>query len=103
MARDNEPGMPRKRKPAGGSGKWSEYVKGENSPAVQWDEVDAKGIARCVQVVTLGGDAVLFGQSQDSSVLVLTICSGSQRIKFYGKDVAEMENHLHNVIAKCEA
>jgi hypothetical protein len=102
VARDNEPGMPKKKRATGGSGKWTEYTKRDNGPGVMWDEVDPKGIVRCVQVVTRGSDAVLFGQSQDGSVLVLTICSGTERIKFYAKDVSEMESHLHNIIAKCE-
>jgi hypothetical protein len=102
MARDNEPGMPKKRRATAGSGKWTEYVQGNAAAALGWDEVDAKGIAKCVQAVTASGDAILFGQSLDRGVLVVTVCSGTDRIKFYGKSVEEIESHLHNIIAKCE-
>lgn len=103
MARDNEPGMTKPKKSTGGSGKWTKYEASKPVTPIDWDEVDSKGIARTVQCVCGGGDAVLFGKSRDGGVLVLTICSGDDRRKLYGKSVSEMESHMHEVIAVYES
>lgn len=99
MARDNEPGMTKSKKGTSGSGKWTKYDAKKAVTPIGWDEVNVSGISKTVQVVTGDGDAVLFGKSFDGGVLVLTICSGDDRRKFYGKSVEEMESHMHEIIA----
>lgn len=103
MARDNEPGMAKPRKGTSGSGKWTKYDAKKPVTVIDWDEVNVSGISKTVQVVCRDGDAVLFGKSYDGGVLVLTICSGTDRRKFYGKSVAEMESHMHDIIALYES
>lgn len=103
MARDNEPGMAKSKKGTGGSGKWSKYDSKKAVTRIDWDEVNVQGISKTVQVVCREGDAVLFGKSYDGGVLVLTVCSGDDRRKFYGKSVEEMESHMHEIIALYES
>lgn len=97
MPRGTEPGQPKAKKQTGGSGRWSKYEARQSEANPHWDECDMQAISATVQAVTSDGDAVLFGQSADGGVLVLTVCSGSDRRKFYAKSADEMNSHMHTV------
>lgn len=100
MARDNEPGTPGYSKNGTrGSGKSSPYRTQRDVSVVDWGDVDATTLSVAVGVIVGHGDAFLAGRSMDGGVLVLTICAGSERIKYYGRTAAEMTKHLVDIIS----
>lgn len=82
---------------ARGSGKVSRYERKQALPGVRWRDVDASAIGECVHAVTSVGDAILFGAGNAGSVLVITVCSGERRIKFYARSVDEAIEHLAEI------
>jgi hypothetical protein len=94
--------MPKANPATAGSGKWTSYAPKEPASRIAWDEVDAALVGELVQEVTRGGDAVLFGQSRDGGTLVVTICSGAERVKFYSSASDECESQLRDLIARAK-
>jgi hypothetical protein len=103
MARNHEPGMPPKKSATSGSGKWTKYTPKKTVEQVAWDECNSALIATAVCEVTRGGDALLFGATRDGGALVLTVCSGDERVKFYANAPEEMDTHLENIIATAKS
>jgi phage tail sheath gpL-like len=77
-----------------GSGQWSKYERKRAHTSITWGEVDAAAIGECVAAVTAAGDAILFGTTSDAGSLVITVCSGQRRIKFYATTAKEAAEHL---------
>lgn len=99
MARDNEPGMTKpKKQGTSGSGRWSSYKSKEPVVRLDWGEVNSALLASAIGEAVNGGDALLFGASRDGGVLVLTVCSGDERLKLYAKSIAEADELLNTVI-----
>jgi hypothetical protein len=103
MARNHEPGMPPPRNKTSGSGKWTKYTPKKEVVQVAWDEVNNALVSTAVAEVTRGGDALLFGATRDGGALVLTVCSGDERVKFYASTPEEMNSHLENIIATAKS
>lgn len=80
-----------------GTGKTSPYARSDNGRICDWGSVDSEVLAYCVDVVTRNGDALLLGRSMDGGVLVLTICAGTERIKFYAREGLEMSAHMQGI------
>jgi hypothetical protein len=91
---DNDGGSRATHKPVAGSGKSSPYNPNRSNGNIDWASVEGDAIIDAIDAITRNGDAVLFSRSMDGGVLVATVCSGSERIKFYAKDAAEMTVHL---------
>ena len=99
MARNNEPGMTKpKKQGASGSGRWSSYKAKETVVRLDWGDVDSSLLASAIGEAVNGGDALLFGASRDGGVLVLTVCSGDERLKLYAKSIEEANELLNTVI-----
>lgn len=97
MPRGNrEPGMPQEGKTRG-SGKWSKYRQERLSDGPTWGDADPMEIWAAIVAVTRAGDALLLGGSRDGGVLVATVCSGNDRIKFYWRSVAEISSGLREL------
>ena len=99
MARDNEPGQAKQAGKKRSESKWTKYQPAPRENQCSWDEVSSSMIGEIVGAVTRGGDAILFGTTQDGGALVITICSGSERIKFYGSTEAEISTMMQRVLA----
>lgn len=99
MARDNEPGTPGYSKGGTrGSGKASPYRAQRDISSVDWSDVDSTTLSVACGAVVNHGDAFLAGRSMDGGVLVLTICAGTERVKYYARTPAEMTKHLVDII-----
>ena len=99
MANQREPGMPKaNRNSTSGSGKQSVYRRSNVSTTCDWGSVGAEELSQAIDMVTEHGDALLFGRSMDGGVLVLTVCAGTERIKFYARSGKEMTGHLLDII-----
>lgn len=99
MARDNEPGAPGFGKgKTSGSGKASPYRSQRADVGINWRDVDSETLCEFANAVTNHGDAALIGKSLDGGVLVLTICAGSERIKYYARTGAEMTKHMSDIL-----
>lgn len=103
MKQQREPGMPPAKGKTSGSGKWSKYREQPVTTTVTWDEVGSALLVDAIYAVTNGGDAILLGAVRNGSALVMTICSGDERIKFYATTAQEMEDHLRNVATTADA
>lgn len=80
-----------------GSGEKSPYTRTVSGNVTQWNDVDGDSIIDAIDAITRNGDAVLFARSSDSGVLVATVCTGDQRIKFYARTGEEMTGHLQEI------
>lgn len=99
MANKNEPGIPRSnRNSTSGSGQKSSYSGARTGGICDWASVSREYLFDAVQHVTYAGDALLMGRSVDGGVLVLTVCAGAERIKFYARTGEEMDIHLRGII-----
>jgi hypothetical protein len=94
--RETAPGNGKKK--TSGSGKWTTYASPKGSSTVEWAEVDQSLLAQAVCEITRDGDAILLGSTRDGNSLVLTVCSGDQRIKFYATSADEANSTLREVI-----
>lgn len=103
MGTQREPGQPKDKKTTSGSGRWSAYKPQLPETTVHWDEVSHGLLVECIFAVTRTGDALLLGATRDGGALVLTICSGDERVKFYAKSGEEMDSHLENIRRTAEA
>jgi len=81
-------------KPTSGSGRWSMYRPAERSAGPLWEHVRDHAILSALIEVTSHGAALLFGTTRDGGSLVVTLCDGDQRIKFYARTANEMTEHL---------
>jgi len=97
MARNDEPGMPKAKKQTAGSGKWSKYQPAGVKGSADWSKVDEALILAALASITSEGAALLFGSTRDKGALVLTICDGDERVKFYATTHDEMNSHLRDV------
>jgi hypothetical protein len=102
MPNNNEPGIAKARSSSAGAGKWERYQHQQSHSHLEWGVLDAKLIGELVQEVTRSGDAVLLGTSRDGGTLVITICSGDQRIKFYASSAEQAESRLQELIAQAK-
>lgn len=91
------------RKTTRGSGISSPYNPQRDGVSVDWGAVDAGSMFDCVDRVTRNGDAIIFGRSSDGGVLVITVCAGSERIKFYGRSGEEMDAHMEGITQALDA
>jgi len=96
MARNNEPGMP-KPKPTSGSNRWSEYNPHKNGDGPRWEAVDEAAILVALTNVTNAEGALLFGKTRDGGSLVVTLCAGELRKRFYATTPEEMAVHLREL------
>jgi hypothetical protein len=94
--------MPPEKK-QGTSGKWSAYQSKPAATHIEWSELDASLVGQLVQAVTQDGDAVLLGATRDGGALVITICAGDQRIKFYCTTLEQAESQLIELIAQAQS
>lgn len=103
MPRNNEPGMPKANGKKDGQGKWTKYNPKGPATTIDWDEVSAPLIGELVQAVTRDGSALLLGKTRDGGALVITICAGDERAKFYAATHEELAAHVQNIISMSEA
>jgi hypothetical protein len=97
MARNDEPGMPKAKKPTSGSGKWTKYQRNYVKGDADWAKVDEALILAALSSVTAEGAALLFGTTRDKGALVLTVCDGDERVKLYASTREEMNEHLRSI------
>lgn len=71
--------------------RWHGFGNDSADSALCWSNVDAEAIGNVVHAVCRIGDAVLFGVVSGGGSLVVTICSGDQRIRRYCKSINEAE------------
>lgn len=81
-----------------GSGKSSPYKPNTGGRVTNWGDVDENVLSQCMDAITSNGDAALIGRSLDGGVLVLTVCAGAERIKFYAREGLEMTAHLQGIV-----
>ena len=98
MPRDTEPGQPTSKKDQVKGGKWTKYVPEPRAGGLTWADISQPLIGEVVQAVTRGGDAILLGTTRDGGALVLTVCSGDQRVKFYSSTELEAAAMLQKVL-----
>lgn len=99
MSSRREPGMPPERGKASGSGQKSRYSGARSTSPVRWGECDGSAVIACMDALQSAGDALLMGCSRDGNVLIITVCSGDERVKFYAKSAKEMNEHLFDITA----
>lgn len=97
MARNNEPGMGRAKKQTSGSGKWSKYNGQQGNGDATWGKVDASAIVAALVAVTDAGGALLLGKTRTGGALVITVCDGDDRIKFYSTTREETCDQLGQI------
>lgn len=102
MTRVNDELANNKKGALSGSGQWSEYRQSPANGPVSWRGVDHAAITACLDGVTSNGDAILFGGSRDGSILVVTICSGNERAKFYYRSAEEAGAGLFDIASIAE-
>jgi len=97
MPRKNEPGMPGEKGKTSGSGQVSRYIRSKSTGLVSWADVDGGRLVDMLAALQSAGDAAIFGSTRDGGVLVLTVCSGDERAKFYAATAQEMDAHIQDV------
>lgn len=103
MSAPREPGMPKASKRSDAGSKWTKYQPGNVGPKIAWDEVSYPQIGEMVAAVTRDGSALLLGTTRDGGALVVTVCAGDERIKFYASTAEEVASMIQNVIAIAES
>lgn len=99
MARKTEPGMPHDKGKTSGSGNVSRYAPKASATPARWADVDGGRLVDMLDALQSAGDAALLGATRDGGVLVLTVCSGDERAKYYAKNTQEMDAHIEEVTA----
>lgn len=99
MARNTEPGMGKPKGVTSGSGRTTRYNSVPTGKPARWGDVDGGRLTDMLDALQSAGDAALLGASRDGMVLVLTVCSGDERTKFYAKTAEEMDVHVAAVEA----
>lgn len=94
MARNEEPGMKANRNRTGGSGKWSKYTQKKAEVEADWSKVDMPTLFGAIVAITNAGGALLLGKTRDGGALVITVCEGDERAKFYATTREEAHEHL---------
>lgn len=97
MAKNNEPGMGRAKGTTSGSGKTTRYSRDVPTEAPRWGDVDGGRLCDALDALQSAGDAALLGTTRDGGTLVLTVCSGDERVKFYARTATEMDAHIAEV------
>lgn len=103
MSSQREPGMPAGKKKSADGSKWTKYQPKKAANPLSWDEVSAPLIGELVGAVTRDGAAILLGTTRDGGALVVTVCAGDERIKFYASTPEEVASMLANLIATAES
>lgn len=98
MARNTEPGMGKTKGGTNGSGKTTKYQKATAGGTARWGLVDSALVTDMLDAIQRQGDAAIFGCTRDGGVLVLTLCSGEDRTKYYARTVDEMDVHMREVL-----
>ncbi len=75
----------------------SAYNRRSKANAVRWGEVHAGAVLDALDAVQSAGDALLLGATRDGGALVITVCSGDQRHKFYPTSTEECEATLLDI------
>lgn len=83
--------------PTSGSGKRSKYTPRQVIGEVSWDASNPTLLTATVSALVEDGCAALFGRSRDGGTLVLTVCDGDERIKYYAASSQEMDGHLAGI------
>ncbi len=102
MAREVEPGMGKSGGGKKSGPKWTAYRKVPDELRPTWEEADNGLLIQVIVEVTHNGDAILLGSTRDGGSLVLTICSGDERIKFYMRTSEEIDSQLRELIAQAQ-
>lgn len=97
MSRSKEPGMPSGRSSGDVSGVRSKYQPSKPQSAIGWSIVDSSALHEAVDAVTTAGDAILISRTSDGAVLVVTICAGVERIKFYWRTKEDADTGLGSI------
>lgn len=97
-SRDSVGPAGKKKGVAGGSGQRSPYRVNENRSRVGWEVANATTLWQVVAATTRAGDAILFGGTRSGDILVCTVCSGEERIKFYWSTASAVEEGLQEII-----
>lgn len=88
MSRNNEPGTPHT-KGQKSQGHRSAYVRKNATTAVRWEDVNGDLLVGMLDALQSVGDAALLGATMDGGALVICVCSGDDRIKYYPSSVEE--------------
>jgi hypothetical protein len=94
MPNANEPGVPKGSKPKGYR---SAYNRLTRKDPVRWGDVDAVTILDALDACQSAGDALLLGATRDGGALVITVCSGDERFKYYPTSILEAETTLVDI------
>jgi len=76
------------------SGKWSKYTQAKAKGDASWAKVDISSVFAALVAVTNAGNAILFSKTRDGGALVITLCEGDERAKFYSSTKEECEEQL---------
>lgn len=94
MPNDKEPGVPRGSKPKAYR---SAYNRPSKKDPVRWGDVDAVSILDALDACQSAGDALLLGATRDGGALVITVCSGDERFKYYPTSASDAEETLVDI------
>jgi len=72
------------------------------APKATWEDADPDELWRTVLAVVAAGDAIMFGRTQDGGAVVVTVLSGTERIKEYATGVEETKSLLADIRASAE-
>lgn len=86
-----------KRPGTSGSGKTTRYRPQESKGSLRWADVNPLILVDALDALQSAGDALLCGATRDGGVLVLTICSGDERTKFYCSSASELDKSLLDI------
>lgn len=97
MARNDEPGMPRRNGNGGVSGKWTKYETKRAAEQACWSKIDTPTLFAALVAITNAGGALLLGKTRDGGSLCITICQGDERKKLYGSTREEIHEYLEYI------
>jgi hypothetical protein len=98
-----EPGMGKSGAGKNKSAKWTQYKRVPDELKPTWEEADKALLLQAIVEITSDGDAILLGSTRDGGSLVLTICSGDERIKFYMRTPEEIDSQLRELISQAQS
>jgi len=79
--------------------KYAAMAEGNGAGEVSWQEVSGPAIKQAIAAATEDGCALIFSKTSDGGALSLTILSGPDRIKKYGKSAGLMESVLAELVS----
>ena len=77
-------------------------VAKSTQPKATWEDATPDDLWRTVLAVVGCGDAIMFGRTQDGGAVVVTILSGTERIKEYATGEDEVKSLLADIRASAE-